>query len=277
MENKAKQLFDGAIAELKSQLDLGRSDVLTRYLECMSRFHRYSWCNILLINQQFPAATHVAGYCRWKELDRSVCKGEKGIGIMAPLVRRKQADTCTMEKGEKFVAGFRVVHVFDVSQTEGRELPELSKPTGDADWSLAQLEAAVEEAGLKLTYEPLGGSVHGYSADGAIGVDASLSAVERFLTLVHELAHQWLGHLQSQDLSNRVRETEAEASAFVVARACGIDAVASSSEYIQLYSGDSALLGASLGRIQVVANRIVDAMHRPRTESNSRELTAVAA
>lgn len=277
MENKAKTLIEGAIAELKSQLDLGRSEVLTQYLECMSRFHRYSWCNIMLINQQFPAATHVAGFRRWKELDRSVCKGEKGIGIMAPLVRRKQAESSATENGEKSIAGFRVVHVFDISQTEGRELPELSKPTGDADWSLARLEDAVEEAGVKLSYEPMGGSVCGYSAKGVIGVEESLSTVERFLTLAHELAHQWLGHHQSRDLSKRVRETEAEASAFVVARACGIDAVASSSEYIHLYCGDSAILGASLGRIQAVANRMLDAMHRQRAESGARELTAVAA
>lgn len=269
MDNNAKKLVDGAIAELKANLEQGKSEALVRYLECMSRFHNYSWRNLLLISRQCPTATYVAGFRRWQELGRWVCKGEKGIGIIAPMNFRKKRETEAAMEDERFIAGFRVVYVFDVMQTDGEAMPELRQPIGDASVALHQLEAAVTEAGITLIYKPLPEGQDGYSAPGEIGIAERLSPTSRFMTLTHELAHQWLGHLEPGGMSRTVEETEAEACAFVVARACGIDAVASSSDYIQLYSGDSKLLGESLGRVQTVSKRIIDAISLDGSRSDS--------
>ncbi len=259
MENKVKALVEGALAELKEQLDLGRSEVLSRYLECMARFHRYSWCNVMLISKQCPDATQVAGFRRWQELGRYVRKGEKGIGILAPMVRRKEVENGE-QQGEAFVSGFRVVYVFDLAQTEGDSLPELSRPKGDACMAIEQLEAVIRDAGITLGYESLPAGTDGYAIPGSIGIAEGLPSAKRFLALAHELAHHWLAHHERRELTRKVKETEAEACAFVVAKAFGVDAVAATSEYIQLYNGDSKLLGESLGRIQQVSRQIIDAM-----------------
>lgn len=268
MANNAKELFDKAIAELKLQLDLGHSEALTRYLDCVGRFHRYSWRNVLLITMQCPNATCVAGFRRWKELDRHVRKGEKGIGILAPLLRRQRDGEPGADEGEKVLTGFRVVYVFDVSQTVGKELPQLSTPIGDASDALSRLEVAIAEAKISLRYEQMCDGLHGYSRPGEIGINEALPTTVRFVTVVHELAHLWLHHHQDRgQIGARVCETEAEACAFVVAKACGIDCAASSSDYIQLYHGDSDLLGKSLRRIQLTSNQILDAMtHRPERQ-----------
>lgn len=261
MSNKATQLTEEAIAELKSQLDAGKSEVLKHFLDCMSKFHRYSWSNVMLIHHQRPNATQVAGFHTWRAMERWVKKGESGIAILAPLVRsRKSMEHQPLDDQDKMqsrsVSGFRVVHVFDVSQTEGKELPTLSKPIGDPGVSLQLLEQLVGENSIELTYEAMGDGVHGYSAGGKIGIEQSLGDSERFSTLSHELAHEWLGH-HGTPRSAVVKETEAEAVAYVVSRAYGLQAPGSS-EYIQLYQGSSELLMASLGRIQQVAARILN-------------------
>lgn len=269
MDNNAKKLVDGAIEELKANLEQGKSEALVRYLECMSRFHNYSWRNLLLICNQYPTATIVAGFRRWQELGRWVRKGEKGIGIIAPMNCRKKQETDAKTEDERFIAGFRVVYVFDVSQTDGEAMPELRQPIGDASVALHRLEAAVREAGITLIYGPMPEYQDGYSAAGEIGIADRLTPTSRFMTLAHELAHQWLEHHKTKRLGRTVEETEAEACAFVAARACGVDAVASSSDYIQLYNGDCKLLGESLGRIQTVSKRIIDAISLDETRSAS--------
>src|SRR5436190_638308 len=102
----------------------------------MGRFHRYSWGNVLLINSQRPDATRVAGFHTWHDVGRSVKKGEKGIMILAPvLVKQKDQTRAARQEAktaEMFrLAGFRTAYVFDVSQTEGKPLPEFAKTTGD--------------------------------------------------------------------------------------------------------------------------------------------------
>ena len=99
-KEEAQQLSENAIAELADELAKGRSKALTEYLDVMSRFHQYSLGNCILIARQRPDATHVAGFSAWKKLKRSVKKGEKGICILAPLIREKESDeeeTTTME------------------------------------------------------------------------------------------------------------------------------------------------------------------------------------
>ncbi len=115
---------------LIEQLEAGHSEGLTAYLSAMGKFHHYSLGNILEIARQKPDATHVAGLYAWNQLGRKVMKGQKGIRILAPMIgnRRKKDSEANKDKPEQnqpVVVGFRAVYVFDVSQTEGAELPGL--------------------------------------------------------------------------------------------------------------------------------------------------------
>src|SRR5437868_4206967 len=132
----AREVIAANVEALIEQLQAGHSDALTAYLNAMSRFHNYSLGNILEIARQKPDATRVAGFWKWKELGRSVKKGEKGIRILAPIigVRRKkkeEAEKDITKQNTAGLVGFRSTYVFDVSQTEGAGLPELRECSGD--------------------------------------------------------------------------------------------------------------------------------------------------
>jgi len=258
-EDRAKKLADGALADLQAQLEAGRSDALLKYVECLSRFHQYSWRNCMLIAAQKPDATHVAGFRKWLELKRYVRKGEKGIAILAPMTYRKKVeDDNGDEKTETCIRGFKVVHIFDVSQTEGEDLPEFAGINGEPGERLAELEALISRAGIGLRYEPLPHGTGGYSAKGAIVVAEGLDDAERFAVLAHELAHEWLHDAdRRKETTKTVRETEAEAVAYAVCRAFGLECSTRSSDYIQLYAGDAEVLAQSLELIQQTAARII--------------------
>ena len=268
-KDEAKQLADQAITALQEELKAGRSDSLLRYLDSMSRFHSYSWTNSLLIVMQNPEATLVAGFQRWLKQGRHVRKGEKGIGIMAPLVYRNRSDadgpqqgpSKTDGNGECSIRGFKIVHVFDVTQTEGDELPDLGKIGGEPGQLLGSLEELIRANGIVLKYEVLPGGAQGVSRKGEIGIAVDLDSAERFAVLAHELAHEWMHDVeQRQSLPKTVRETEAEAVAYVVCRSFGLDCSTRSSDYIQMYRGDEATLIASLERIQRTAARMIHSL-----------------
>jgi antirestriction protein ArdC len=259
----AKQLADQALADLQQELEAGRSDALTRYLETMSRFHNYSFCNCMLIARQMPEATFVAGFRRWLELGRHVRKGEKGIGILAPLVYRKREEEADVNGEDRALRGFKVVHVFDISQTEGDELPELARIQGEPGELLPSLEWVIRSSGIELSDEQLPLGVKGESRKGAIAVAEGLPAAERFAILAHELAHEWMHDAEHrQQLSRTVRETEAEAVAYVVCRSLGLDCSTRSSDYIQMYRGNAETLLESLERVQKTAARITEALEQ---------------
>jgi antirestriction protein ArdC len=233
------------------------------YLSVLSKFHAYSFRNCLLIAFQKPDATHVAGFTRWKELNRFVRKGEKGIAILAPLVYRKKPGNENNAASDDaddvhVLRGFKVVHVFDVSQTEGEPLPEFAEPTGDASAKLSRLETLVRSKGIVLKYEPILCGADGVSRGGEIVLRPGLSQAKTFSVLVHELAHELLhkGERKKQ-VGKTVKETEAEAVAYVVCKAVGLDPGTSSSDYIQLYRGDKEVLMQSLEFIQKTAASIL--------------------
>jgi len=272
-KDEAKQLADQAIKALQDELKAGRSDSLLRYLDSMSRFHSYSWTNSLLIMMQNPEATLVAGFQRWLKQGRHVRKGEKGIGILAPLIYRNRDDSNgqhtgpsqqTDSNGERSIRGFKIVHVFDVTQTEGDELPELARIGGEPGQLLGSLEELIRANGIVLKDEVLPGGVQGISRKGEIGIAEGLDSPERFAVLAHELAHEWMHDVeQRKALPKTVRETEAEAVAYVVCRSFGLDCSTRSSDYIQMYRGDEATLIASLERIQRTAARMIHSLSEP--------------
>jgi antirestriction protein ArdC len=250
------------VEELLRALEQGRSETLQEFLAFQARFHDYSFRNCLLIAIQKPDATFVAGFRRWQELGRFVRKGEKGIMILAPIVRRRKAQDGEVESDEdetRTVCGFKTVYVFDVSQTEGEELPEFSRIDGDPGDKLKRLMAVVAERGIELHYEASLGGADGLSQGGKITLREGMSPAEEFGVLAHELAHELLHRTERRkETTRKVRELEAEAVAFVVSRAAGLDSIRHSADYIQLYTGDKEMLVASLDHIQKVASSIIE-------------------
>lgn len=231
----------------------------------MGRFHRYSPSNVWLILSQCPQATRVAGFQTWKEFGRYVKRGAKGIVILAPMFFRHQHKEETEDSTDdnSLVMRFRTVHVFDVSQTEGDPLPEPTQVTGDPGAYHDRLKSFVSEQAIELIYADNLGSADGMSSGGRISLRIGLSAAEEFAVLVHELAHELLHRGEKHRLqTKKVRETEAEAVAFVVASSIGLETGTAASDYIQLYGGDKATLAASLERIQQTAALIINALEK---------------
>lgn len=257
--DQAKTLSDSALTKLMEALERGHSETLKSHLAVMSRFHRYSWNNALLIYMQRPNATHVAGFQAWLRMRRYVRKGEKGIAILAPIVgRKKSIDGELLEDEQTRVFGFKVAHVFDYSQTEGEPLAEFAKVTGDPQHATERLKTFIAAKSIALEYDERIRPANGLSSGGKITLVPSLSSAEEFSVLVHETAHELLHRGERRNQTTHViRETEAEAVAFVVSTAIGLDPGSSSSDYIQLHSGDKATLAESLGFVQRTAAEIL--------------------
>jgi len=150
---QTKSLSENAISQLMEALERGQSEALKTYLRVMSRFHRYSWGNSLLIYSQRADATHVAGFHALLKMRRYVRKGEKGIVILAPVVGRKKSDNQLTEDEQTRVFGFRAAHVFDVSQTDGEPLPEFATVKGDPEEYTSRLKEFVASRNITLEYD----------------------------------------------------------------------------------------------------------------------------
>ncbi len=270
--------------QLENALKAGRSDDLIRYLSTMSRFHSYSFRNMILIWMQSPDATMVAGFHAWKKLGRSVKKGQKGIAIFAPMpFKSKDAKGDAANKSEQksespddvMMVGFKVVHVFDIEQTEGEELPEFTKLGGRIGEQLARIEQVIKQAEITLAYASISDGAKGLSSGGTITIEESLTDAEKFAVIAHELAHERLHHGDRRGKTTKtVRETEAEAVAFIVCNAYGLEATNRSSDYIQLYNGDSDTLRESLTHIQSTAQWIIESINSTELEcEHSKSLT----
>jgi len=258
---QAKQIASKAIEQLSQALERGHSERLREYLAAMARFHRYSLDNIMLIASQRPEATHVAGFQTWKQFGRYVKKGAQGILILAPVLLRKDAENPDREEGtEKPVVHFRAVYVFDVADTDGNPLPELGNAEGDPSGHTHRLKEFVSSRGIQLEYSDAIYPAQGQCSPGKIVLLSGQSVAEEFATLAHETAHSLL-HQNSRrtEKTKCVRETEAEAVAFVVCEAIGLKAQ-NSADYIQLYSGDKDTLTESLEYVQHVSAEILAAI-----------------
>lgn len=266
---QARKLADQALAQLAEALKNGRSEDLTRYLATMARFHQYSFGNVMLILLQKPDATRVAGFATWKRLGRYVRKGEKGIVIIAPMKIRPKDDRFDAQaEAERRgpILRFRGVYVFDVSQTEGQPLPQPARVDGDPHHNLARLKEHVASQGIALDYDAVPLGADGVSRGGRISIRPGLSPANEFAVIVHELAHERLHRGDQRPASKTVRETEAEAVAFVVSQAIGLRTGTAASDYIQLYDGTTETLAASLDRIQRTAAEIIAALHAAHDE-----------
>ncbi|MCX4515896.1 ArdC-like ssDNA-binding domain-containing protein [Streptomyces sp. NBC_01619] len=240
-----KEKFDAAVSELAS------SDAWTEMLKGAVRLHRYSFRNMMLILQQCPHASQVAGYRAWQASGRNVRKGERAIWILAPMTARKDADS---EQDSSETDGgkdrrrtfFRPVKVFDISQTERVDghVDPTSRPklTGDAP---AHMWERLAEYAVSLGYSVERGPVdpgNGYTeiATRTVRVGSSLEAAHAAKTLAHEVAHIVCEHVADYAEYERHRglmETEAESVAFIVAGVFGLNASVVSVPYVAGWAG----------------------------------------
>ncbi len=282
------------LAALHAQLtaaveDLANSDAWRRMLETAARLPTYSPSNVLLIAVQRPDATRVAGFRTWKTLGRSVCKGEKGIAILAPcLYRGPDLDNpgpiaalaearAAQDRAHRELRGFRVVHVFDVSQTEGEPLPEVAPDllrgaAPDRLWE--HLVALVTDDGFEVERGDCNGA-NGFTRfdDKMVRVRSDVDPAQAVKTLAHELGHIRADHGARFAASYHrfecrgVAEIEAESIAYLITSTAGLDAGAYSVPYVTGWAGgDPGLLRASATVVLRSAEKIEeDLRHRAAT------------
>ena len=243
---------------------LTRSDRWRRHLDCQARFHRYSFGNVVLIAAQCPDARRVAGFNAWKQLGRSVKKGEKAIWIRAPLVTRRTAEPDDEGETRTAVRGFKYVPVFDLSQTEGEELPVACEEL-EGDVSTAcfdHLTGVARSIGYSVEVIHLRGGTNGDCTFDLrrIRIESGNAPAQRVKTLAHEIAHALL-HEGNHD--RPLAELEAESTAYVVCQRLGVDSGAYSFGYVAAWAGggEEATSGikASCERIQQASARILRA------------------
>ncbi|HOW72661.1 MAG TPA: ArdC-like ssDNA-binding domain-containing protein [Phycisphaerae bacterium] len=230
-------------------------------LDFQARFHRYSWGNCLLIAISRPDATRVAGFAQWKKMGRTVKPGEKAIRILAPCPVRRENEKTGEEEERVF---FKTACVFDISQTSGKDLPcfEVPEVLGHADDLLHKLEAVAARRGIQVAYRQLGDGHYGNSQGGRIEIALGHDTAQQAKTLAHELAHERIHRSADGQVdphtTREMRESEAEAVAYLVCRHFELDVELRASRYIALWDGDAKILGASLSRISAAARELIE-------------------
>ncbi|MDA8335445.1 MAG: ArdC family protein [Peptococcaceae bacterium] len=262
---KVRQLYDRLKTGVQDILASGRIDEVLKF---QAKFHKYSFGNIMLILHQFPDATQVAGYNRWKELGRYVRKGEHGIRIFAPCpYRRTVMDEHTGEETEKTITYFRVVTVFDVSQTEGSPLPgcdEGSAPVEDTLAGEALYNRLLSVSPVPVRFDECRGDGY-YSIDRReIVLARNLDGDQRAGTLLHEVAHALAFQTGEQQRHRRRGDEEyvkgevvAEGAAFVAASYFGI-AVPGSFDYVAGWAKRPEVVIKWGDAVQRVAAKLID-------------------
>ena len=285
------------LKEITDRLEQGITELFDserykEYLRVMSKFHNYSFNNTLLIAMQKPDASLIAGFTAWKnQFQRNVKKGEKGIKIIAPSpfkikqetekidpqtqtpVIGKDGKPVTEEK-EITIPAYKVVSVFDVSQTEGKELPDIAVDalTGDVE-QYSDFFAALEKTSpVPIGFEKIEGGAHGYYhlEDKRIALDEGMSELQTLKTTIHEIAHAKLHDIdlnapkdeQQPRVDRRTREVEAESVAYTVCQHYGLDTSDYSFGYVAGWSSGRELaeLKSSLETIRSAAADIINSI-----------------
>ena len=286
-DNPTQLIIKQAVDFLIKQVEAGKSETLAAYLTAMARFHNYSFGNIVAIARQRPTATRVAGFGTWKEMGRFVKRGEKGIQILAPMIGHKRRNAEDVQntdldgstKPRPVLIGFRAVYVFDVEQTEGADLPEFDHQiSGEVDDQRDRLIDFLSRQNIAIEFNERIAPALGVSYGGKIALLPGQSKPEEFVTLVHETAHELLHKTERRTFTTAtVRETEAEAVAFIVGQAIGLEMGNASSDYIQMYNGNATLLAESLEVIQRTSGVILAAIRDDESAEPATEKEQFAA
>lgn len=288
IENKTNALL--------KQLDQGLTDLFEsenykNYLDTMAKFHNYSFNNTLLIAMQNPGATHVASYTDWKNKHhRQVMRGEKAIKIIAPAPYKKKIlkevqDDVTgetkMEKAEIVIPAYKAVSVFDISQTEGDELPTIGvdELKGDVE-NYEDLKGILKELSpVEVLYDDISGGAKGFYdlTEKKIVIKNGLEQMQEIKTLVHEIAHALLhdkdGSLvdsvaQDTEWNRRTKEVQAESVAYTVCQHLGIDTSEYSFGYIAGWSSgrEKKELKNSMETVRKTVNHLIGGIERIQME-----------
>lgn len=272
-EKWKRQLVENAEKEI---LKLTDSEKFKSYLDTVAKFHRYSQRNIDLIYSQNPSASQVAGFKNWQnDFKRSVNKGEKGIRIAAPIIKKltpedqKRLDTTE----EKAIVGYRYLPVFDVAQTRGEPVlsaKDFVKENLADHQNVTNLYNAFkdylnQQTDLKVSEVPLAtlNGAKGYfrpsTNEIVIGGDEPDNAL-KLKTLYHEYAHSQLHGLKSafKDRPRAYQETQAEAVAYVAMQNIGVDTGNYSLGYVATWAKDKAVIHSALSEIQHVSNKVIE-------------------
>ena len=286
------------IKEITDQLEAGiqelfESDKYKDYLTCMSKFHNYSLNNTLLIAMQKPEATLVAGYKAWqKDHGRIVKKGEHGIKILAPckfkvtVENDKNGILENSGKGEETKVmeylRFKITHVFDISQTEGKSLPSIGidELTGDVREYRILYKALLRTCPVPVIMEEIEGGAKGYynDAEKRIAILTGMSEMQTTKTIIHEMAHQKMHAEENADpehpVDRRTKEVEAESVAYTVCQHLGLDTSDYSFGYIAGWSStrDTKELKASLERIRSASDELITEIDKNLDHFRKREL-----
>ena len=284
------------LKEITDRLEQGIAELFDseryrEYLKVMSKFHNYSFNNTLLIAMQKPDASLVAGFSAWKNnFERNVMKGQKGIKIIAPSpykikqemqkidphtqkpVIGKDGKPVTEEK-EVTIPAYKVVSVFDVSQTEGKELPDIAvdELTGDVDRYKDFFAALEKTSPVPIAFENIEGGSHGYYhlEDKRIAINEGMSELQTLKTAIHEIAHAKLHDIdlnapkdEQPRVDRRTREVEAESVAYTVCQHYGLDTSDYSFGYVAGWSSGRELseLKSSLETIRSAAAEIINSI-----------------
>lgn len=216
------------------------SENFTKYLDTLRKFHSYSAMNCLLIVMQMPDASLVAGFNDWKKkFKRSVKKGEKAIRIIAPIpckytVKETLKDG-TEEEREVTFQRFKTVPVFDISQTDGEDLPKLCQPlTADVSGYEEIIDKLVDFAQYPVIFEHIDTGAHGYFdvKEQKIVINDEESQAQTIKTLVHEIAHSILHNDAFCEIPKEIKEIQAESTAYMVCSEIGLDTSGYSFEYV---------------------------------------------
>ena len=252
------------------------SDDWIRYLKFCSHFYNYSYNNIILIMMQRPNASYVAGYTAWRKMNRYVRKGEKGIGILCPCIRKVETfaepddtkvynDMEAEKEVKKVISGFKVGYVFDLSQTEGDDsmLPVLvTGLVGDSEQEQAIYEALLKYVSNQYQVE----EVAGISAKGSYNIETQVITVrsdlqyqQKIKSLLHEFSHAIDFSLHpDMTIARNKRELIAESCAFVVCLRLGIDTSSYSFSYLKSWLQDPKELGEVADAVQKISSRIIN-------------------
>jgi hypothetical protein len=259
------------VKKLTDQLETGVKDVFSsdryaEYLKVMSRFHRYSANNCMLIAMQKPCASYVAGYRTWEKMDRHVNKGEKAITILAPIQRKWSRevvnDDGATETEEHKYYSYMPVSVFDISQTAGKDMPSIMETlTGGVEDGLLEKIRAISP--VPVIEEDIEGGANGYyHHDGYIAVKRGLSGMQTAKTLLHEISHALLHSKEGEeaDADRNTKEVQAESTAYVVCNYLGLDTSDYSFGYVATWSSGKAVkeLQQSLEVIRKTASDIIE-------------------
>ena len=249
--------------------DLFASDRYAEYLSCMGKFYNYSFNNTLLIWMQKPEATLVAGYRAWQtKFGRHVKKGENGITILAPVPHKIVKQEGDEEKEIRWNT-FRATKVFDVSQTEGKDIPSICDTlTGEVDGYEEKLKALIGVSPVPVTLEDVPGEAHGFFSpkEGKIVVQIGMSEAQTLKTLIHEISHAMLHCKDGEEekADRGTKEVQAESVAYTVCSIMGLDTSDYSFGYVAGWSSGKEVkeLRESMEVIRKTAAAIVAATER---------------